>query len=335
MDNKNSIISTRNRFILLWVIWTLLGVVLMYAVLASDSKSTVSSILAQVLSLSPLLGLMLVLGSPKVAVQFNNWLRENINSLYFVSGGISLLFALPGLLTWTFDPYVTVIFTFIVFAVFGTLKQNKGESFKLNWTDLAIWIILWIPFDLRWYTEMQTNLDYTWWSIVISVIAIIGWYGYKGADIGYRLVPNFKDFRITFLALIIFMVLVLPPGLITGFVSFSIPESFDISKLTVHFIELFLTVALPEELFFRGILLRGLEKVFSKKWIPMLISSLAFGLMHWNNVDDLYMQIAYVSLATIAGLLFAWAYKKSGNNLFAAILTHTLVDWVWKLFLAS
>jgi membrane protease YdiL (CAAX protease family) len=67
----------------------------------------------------------------------------------------------------------------------------------------------------------------------------------------------------------------------------------------------------------------------------MLISSLAFGIKHWNNVDALSMQITYVSLATIAGLGYGWAYKKSGNNLFAAILVHTLVDWVWKLLLSS
>jgi membrane protease YdiL (CAAX protease family) len=128
---------------------------------------------------------------------------------------------------------------------------------------------------------------------------------------------------------------VIPPGLLTGFLSFSIPESFDIPMLSVHFIGLFLTVALPEELFFRGILLRGLEKVTSKSWVPMVVSSLAFGLMHWNNIDGLAMQITYISLASIAGLGYAWAYKKSGNNLLAAILTHTLVDWIWKLFLAG
>lgn len=76
-------------------------------------------------------------------------------------------------------------------------------------------------------------------------------------------------------------------------------------------------------------------KCLLKKWIPLVISSLAFGLMHWNNVSTLSTQITYVCLATIAGLGFGWAYRKSGNNLLAAILVHTLVDWIWKLFLAA
>jgi membrane protease YdiL (CAAX protease family) len=57
--------------------------------------------------------------------------------------------------------------------------------------------------------------------------------------------------------------------------------------------------------------------------------------MHWNNISGLQMQITYVSLATLAGLGYAWAYKKSGNNLLAAMLAHTLVDWVWRLIFAG
>jgi membrane protease YdiL (CAAX protease family) len=332
--------KTNNRqlkpgFLLLWVLWTVLGAALFYAVSASVPDSTLSSIVTGILSLSPLFGLMLALGSAKGAAQFNDWLRRNKNSIYYLAGGLSLLFALPGIVSGNFNPYYTVIFTVIVFVVFGLLKQVRGEKYILGWTDLAIWILLWIPFDLRWYTGLHPDLDYNWWSIAISVIAIIGWYGYRNADIGYRLVPNLKDLYIAVLALLSITVLVVPPGLITGFLSFSMPESYDISELAVYFIGIFLTIALPEELFFRGILLRGLEKVFSRKWIPMAISSLAFGLMHWNNMDVLSMQITYVLLATVAGLGYAWAYKKSGNNLFAAILTHTLVDLIWKTFLTA
>ncbi len=325
----------KTKFITLWILWSLLGALLIYGVSSADSDKNMLTLVALVLSFSPLLGLMLALGSPKAAEQFNNWIKENQNALYYIAGGLTILFAIPGLLTGNFDPYHTIIFGFITLAVFGVMKQNRAEEFKFNWSDVAIWLLLWIPFDLRWYDGMQENLDYTWWSMAISVTAVIGWYGYRNANIGYNLVPKFKDLTIAVLSLIMIMAVVIPPGLATGFLTFSIPESYDIPKLSAHFIGLFLTVALPEELFFRGLLLRGLEKVSSKKWIPMAVSSLAFGLMHWNNVNDLSMQITYVSLATIAGLGYGWAYRKSGNNLFAAILTHTLVDWVWKLFLAS
>lgn len=325
----------KTKFITLWILWSLFGALLTLAVSSSDSSKSIVDIVAMALSFSPLLGLMLTLGSPKAADQFNGWIKENDNAFYYIAGGLTTLFALPGLLTGNFDPYNTVIFAFIVFAVFGVLKQNHSKEFKLNWSDIALWVLLWIPFDFRWYDGLQPNLDYSWWSVAISVIAVIGWLGYRGANIGYKLVPRFKDLKIAVVAMLLIFAVVIPPGLATGFLSFGIPESYDIPKLTAHFVGLFLTVALPEELFFRGILLRGLEKISSKKWVPLVVSSLAFGLMHWNNMNDLYMQITYISLATIAGLGYGWAYKKSGNNLFAAILVHTLVDWVWKLILSN
>jgi membrane protease YdiL (CAAX protease family) len=325
----------KTRLFILWLIWSLLGAVLIYFAYASDTKNTEMLIIGLAVSLSPLMGLMLALGSLKASHQFFDWLRKDKNSIYYMAGGISFLFTVPGILTNSFNPYNTVIFGAIVIAVFGTLKQLRNEEFTLGWIDVALWIILWIPFDLRWFTDMQPHLDYLWWSITISLMAVIGWYGYRSAEIGFRLVPKLKDVYVSVLALLLIMVVVVPPGIISGFLTFAVPETYDIPKITIHFIGLFLTVALPEELFFRGILYRGLEKVSSKKWVPMIVSSMAFGLMHWNNVNGLTTQITYVSLATIAGVGYAWAYKKSGNNLLAAVLTHTLVDWVWKLFLAG
>lgn len=325
----------KNRLLILWLFWTLFGAALIFEVSSSDSKNTVISVVAMVLSVSPLMGLLLALGSLNASKQFKDWLQKDKKSIFYLAGGITFLFALPGLLTITFNPYTTTIFAFMVFAVFGSLQKLRSDSFELSWTDVALWILLWIPFDLRWSEEMHPMLDYTWWSMAISVVAVIGWYGYRNAEIGFNLVPKFKDLYITLLALLMIMVVIAPIGLISGFLTFKIPETFNVPKLAAHFIGIFLTIALPEELFFRGLLLRGLEKVSSKKWVPMVVSSLAFGLMHWNNISGLSMQITYVSLATLAGLGYAWAYKKSGNNLLAAVLTHTLVDWIWRLVLAG
>ena len=210
----------KNRFFILWIIWTFLGAALVYGVLSLDSKQTLMPTISLVISISPLLGLMLALGAPKALQQFKVWLQKDNTSIYYTAGGITLLFAIPGILTNTFNPYYTTIFAFIVFAVFGTLKQINSETFTLGWTDISLWIILWIPFDLRWFMEMHPLLDYTWWSIAISVVAVIGWYGYRNAEIGYRLVPKFKDLYIALIALLGIMVLVVPPGIISGIPDF-------------------------------------------------------------------------------------------------------------------
>ena len=213
----------KTRFLVLWIIWTLFGVGLIYIVSISDSKNGIVDVIANILSLSPLIGLLLTLGSAEESRQFNNWMQKDKNSIFYLAGGITLSFALPGLLTFTFNPYTTAIFAFMVFAVFGSLKKIRSETFELTWTDLALWILLWIPFDLRWSDEMHPALDYTWWSIAISLIAVIGWYGYRGADIGFRLVPRLKDIGVAFMALFIIMAVVVPPGLLTGFLTFANP----------------------------------------------------------------------------------------------------------------
>ena len=313
--------------------WTVFGALLIFAVAFLYSSKSILNTAVMMLSYAPLTGLFLALSSPSACLQFNNWLKEDKNSLYYLGGGLSALFVMPAILTANFDPYNAIAFTVIVFAVFGVLKQNRDKEFILNWSDIALWMLLWIPFDFRWYMGLQSGLGYTWWSFAISVIAIIGWFGYRSSVMTYSLLPKLNDLKITALALLMITVATVPPGLAAGFLSFSVPETYDVPKLMIHFIGLFFTVALPEELFFRGILLRGLDKLASKKWIPLVVSSIAFGLMHWNNVDDLSMQITYVFLATIAGLFYGWVYIKSGYSLFAAILTHTLVDWIWKLFL--
>lgn len=325
----------KKRFWILWLIWTLVGALLIFEATSSGSKNNTMSVISLTLSGSPLLGLLLALGSPKAMQQFKGWLQKNTHSFFYVAGGITILFALPGLLTNTFNPYTTVIFAFIIFSVFGSLRKLNSNSFELSWTDVALWLLLWIPFDLRWSMELHPLLGYTWWAIAVALIAVIGWAGFRNADIGFNLIPKFRDLYIALLTLLMIMIVVVPIGLATNFLTFGTPEKLSVSKLAVSFVGIFLTVALPEELFFRGLLLRGLEKVSTKKWIPMVVSSLAFGLMHWNNRSDLTSQIIYISLATLAGLGYAWAYKKSGNNILAAILTHTLVDWTWRLVFAG
>jgi uncharacterized protein len=93
---------------------------------------------------------------------------------------------------------------------------------------------------------------------------------------------------------------------------------------------LLFTVALPEELYFRAILDAGLRRRLGPV-ASLLLSSVLFGLMHWNNRSRLEDQLEYLLLATIAGLFYGLTFRKAG--LWAAVLCHALVDVVWKAVL--
>lgn len=321
---------------ILWGIWTLFGIAIIFA-LGGGNQSLRES-LALVLGLAPLVGIQLALGSPRVLVSFRTWVQKSERTLLYLVLVFTLIFALPAILLGGFDPYFTAVFAFALFAAFGTLKQIKKDKKGLTWADAAIWLLIWIPFDLRWSSDLQHGAEgfgYSWWSVAVTVFGVVGWYAFREApNFGYRLSPRWRDIGIALLALLFILILLVPFGLGINFISFSPPKELDIVSLAGHFVGLFLTVALPEELFFRGILLRGLEQMRLKKGMPLFASSLAFGLMHWNNVSGLSEQVSYIALATIAGIFYGWAYKRSGNNILAPVITHSLVDLIWKVFLA-
>ncbi len=319
----------------LWGILTLISAGLVIMLIINEGKDvTTLGWVSLILGFSPLIGAQLTLGSPRAAGQIRAWLQNTRRPLLSVAGGISALYLLSGLIVGSFDPYATVIFVFGAFAALGTLRQIQRGQPGLTWADAAVWLMIWIPFDLRWNYDLWYGPDgfaYNWWSVALTVLAVAGWYGLRELpDFGYNLAPTWKDIRATLIVVAGLLVIVVPIGLGIDFLTFPPTAPLDIVAILVNFTGIFLTVAIPEELFFRGILLHGLDQMYKKRpWVPLLLSSLAFGLMHWNNASDLMEKIAYCALATVAGLFNGWAYRRTGNKLLAPVLAHTLTDVIW------
>jgi membrane protease YdiL (CAAX protease family) len=88
-------------------------------------------------------------------------------------------------------------------------------------------------------------------------------------------------------------------------------------------------VALPEEIFFRGILLNLLEKKIGTR-SALMVSSVLFGLAHFNK--RAVFNWRYVILAAIAGIFYGRSYLANRRVLSAGI-THATVDTVWSIWL--
>jgi hypothetical protein len=71
-----------------------------------------------------------------------------------------------------------------------------------------------------------------------------------------------------------------------------------------------------EELFFRGLLFRGLHTAWSM-FPALLVSGFLFGAFHQN--------LAVLIPFTFIGMLFAWAYEETGS-LWTPILAHAAVN---------
>jgi membrane protease YdiL (CAAX protease family) len=178
---------------------------------------------------------------------------------------------------------------------------------------------------------MLGPLSYTWPALAVTLLALAGWGCRRQLpSLGVRR-PCLLDFVVGMTALLAFGAIAIPMGVGLRFLTWQGLSNVDVVRLAASAFMIAVTIALPEELFFRGILDGGLEKVFRRPWVSLVISSLAFGLMHWVRRNALAEQLAYCGLATVAGVFYALARRK-GNGLPAAVVTHTLVDVLWKAF---
>ncbi|HVW98159.1 MAG TPA: type II CAAX endopeptidase family protein [Mucilaginibacter sp.] len=82
------------------------------------------------------------------------------------------------------------------------------------------------------------------------------------------------------------------------------------------------TAGITEELIFRGYLLPRLEILFKNKYMPVIVSSLAFGLMHYK-----YRSYHEVIFATLFGVIFSIHYLRY-RNIWILMLTHMSIDMV-------
>jgi uncharacterized protein len=100
------------------------------------------------------------------------------------------------------------------------------------------------------------------------------------------------------------------------------------SSVSAALLVTFFFVAIPEELFFRGLLQNLLEARVGYAG-SLLITSVIFGLSHFNK--PLPFNWRYVVLATIAGVFYGRAWRDR-RRLLSSATTHTLVDVIWSLW---
>jgi membrane protease YdiL (CAAX protease family) len=145
--------------------------------------------------------------------------------------------------------------------------------------------------------------------------------------VGYSYVPQLNDFLVGIREWAFFLPFALALGFATHFIRF-IPRHPSASMIVGALLITFLLTAIPEELFFRGILQNLLEPRLGRN-AALVLTACLFGLSHFHKGATFNWR--YVMLATIAGIFYGRAWR-SRRHLFASALTHTLVDVVWSLW---
>ena len=253
---------------------------------------------------------------------FDKWLRARFN---YVAAPLLLIvsylvFALPqGLFRW--DMFLGL--AAVVLAITLLLRHTN-----LDWAVLAI---LGLSVEFHFFDRAWPVGGLSGMPKLLFVDA--GLYGYLVVrpieGIGFDFHLRRSDLMIGLREFLYFTPIAIALGFALDFLHLhrtpgSVPAFAAGWLFTIFF------VALPEELFFRGLMLNMLNRRIGSRW-ALVITSLIFGLAHFNKRAE-YFNWRYVILAAIAGVFYGRAWLAQ-RRLLASSITHATVDTVWSIWL--
>ena len=261
----------------------------------------------------------------------DKWLRTHLRGKFIQALTLQLVilpylvFALPGgQFLWS----MCLGMAAIVLAITLLLQHAKGPP---DWHDIIVLALLGISVDLHFFDRAWPVAGLSGLPKLLFVDA--GLYGYLVirpiAGIGFDLRVRFSDIAIGLREFLYFAPIAIVLGFALRFLhvhrTLGSPLAFAAGWLFTLFF-----VALPEELFFRGLMLNMLERRIGTHR-ALAITSVLFGLAHFNK-RAAHFNWRYVILAAIAGVFYgrAWLARR---RLISSSITHATVDTVWSIWL--
>ena len=123
----------------------------------------------------------------------------------------------------------------------------------------------------------------------------------------------------------LFAAIAIPLGTVIHFVQFA-PRWVEWKSLPFLTLAILCFTAWPEEFLFRGLLQNMLARSTKSEMAGWWTASVLFGFSHITNMR--FPNWRYVILASIAGLLYGWTWRRTGS-IFASAIVHALVDATW------
>ena len=236
-----------------------------------------------------------------------------------------LVFAVPrGEFQWSYLLALTLIP-----AVLSVLFEFSKLEQKLAWQDVVALLSLALILELRLLSGAWPYPGLG--SLPKLYLADVALYVYlvvrrlEGA--GYSFIPSVSAFAIGLREWLFFAPIGIGLGLALHFIHL-IPQHHSLPDIVAGLNITFLLTAVPEELFFRGILQNLLEPRIGAR-NSLLVASVLFGLSHFHKGAAFNWR--YVLLAFLAGIFYGRAWR-ARRQLLASSTTHTLVDVVWSLW---
>jgi membrane protease YdiL (CAAX protease family) len=206
----------------------------------------------------------------------------------------------------------------------------------LGWRDAAAMLALAVPVAAHWLEGIWTwPQDLYVFRPILCVL--VGGYGFivlrNLEGVGYRLVWRKADVFDGLVNLAAVALLVVPVGIALDFLHPHTSETVTAVGFLSQFVGIYVTVAIPEELLFRGILQNLLVRSIRsgpRGLYGLLLASVVFGASHLHHAPAPNWR--YALLATLAGFFYGNVYR-TRQRLCASGLTHALVDTIWHFWL--
>lgn len=259
------------------------------------------------------------------------WLKNSVRApllrifLPASLGFCYLLFSIPAR-DFRWQAAIVIFSLPILLAAFLELP---GLPPQMTWRDCVVLLLLAVIYMQRWiagawpYASLAALPKLYLVDLALYLFVVIR----KLEGIGYSLTPGREAFLIGLREWIYFVPFGVGLGLALHFIRFY-PRVPPAAAVATSVLVTFLLIAIPEEIYFRGILQNMLESRLGQRY-ALILAAVLFGLAHFNKGGRFNWR--YVLLAAIAGIFYGRAWR-ARRQLLASVITHTAVDVAWSLW---
>lgn len=233
-----------------------------------------------------------------------------------------------GIFRWSWCAIYAILPVVIAFLLERAREADSGR--RGDWRDFLILLVLGLAVDLRWLEPAWPRGLAALGKMLLLDAGIYGFLVVRRLDgVGFDLRLTWQDQRRGVGEYLLYAIIAVPLGLWLGFLHLHAVLPSPLRAIGA-FVFTFVFIAIPEELFFRGWLQNLLERR-TGRFRALIMTSLIFGLAHWNK-RAIHFNWRYVLMAAIAGIFYGRAWRAQ-RRVGASALTHASVDTTWSLWL--